>query len=126
MIRRGGSARRGDGRSRSRYSRGGVFGTVFSVLASILASTVGGLTEGSRASHARPMAYGSGRPRTEATVWPIIASLEAAVARRTVDVVDDAAFFAVDRARDTLNVSITAGLQTSTYLSGRAPSTYSR
>ena len=67
-------------RSHSRYSReGDVFGTVFSVLVSVLASTVGGLAEGSRASHARRIAYGTGRPRTEATAWPVAAPLEEAV-----------------------------------------------
>ena len=110
MIRRGGSGRHDDGRSLSRYSReGDVFDTVFSVLASIFASTVGGLTEGSRANHARPIAYGSGQPRTEAAAWPVTASLEVTVAHRTADVVDNAAFLVGDQERDMFGFPIPAG-----------------
>ena len=110
MIRRGGSGRHDDGRSLSRYSReGDVFDTVFSVLTSVFASTVGGLAEGSRANHARPIAYGSSRPRTVVTAWPVVASLEAAVAHRTADVVDNAAFLVVDQARNMLDVPIPFG-----------------
>ena len=81
----------------------------FSVLASILASTVGGLAESSRASHARRIAYGSGQPRTEAAAWPVTASLEVTVAHRTADVVDNAAFLVGDQASDMFEFPIPAG-----------------
>ena len=110
MTRRGGSGRHDDGHSPSRYNReGNVFDTVFSILASILASTVGGLAEGSRVNHVRSIAYGSSRPRTEVTAWPVVAFLEAAVAHRTADVVDNAAFLVGDQARDMFEFPIPAG-----------------
>ena len=105
MTRRGGYGRHNDGHSPSRYSReGDAFDTVFSILASLLASKVGGLTEGSRANHARPMASGSSRPRTGPVAWPVAASLEATVAHRTGGVVDNATVLMVDRAHETLDV----------------------
>ena len=47
-------------------------------------------------SPAADIAYGSGRPRTGPAAWPGPAFLEATVAHRTADVVDNTAFFVVD------------------------------
>ena len=59
--------------------------------------------------HARPMAYESGRLRTEAAAWPVVASLKATMACRTTDMIDNAAFLVVDQARDMFDVPIPSG-----------------